>query len=175
MKNKQALQNERLFGSHAGQAEDRVPRAGVSPAFANGYGAASVMSRGDPGELIFRDDGDRIQFLETFKEVCQKTAWRVHAYTSMPNDSQRVRACASGPRASSPAACASLNCGTAADEDVRAPPKCGTTPWALACPMMSIATRMASLYLASVCGPTGNGARSRLIPARSCSSVNRPL
>jgi REP element-mobilizing transposase RayT len=43
------------------------------------------MSRGDHGEVIFRDDQDRIRFLETFEEVCEKTGWRVHAYVLMPN------------------------------------------------------------------------------------------
>ena len=44
-----------------------------------------VMSRGDHGELIFRDEPDRIRFLETFEEACEKTGWRVHAYVLMPN------------------------------------------------------------------------------------------
>jgi len=44
-----------------------------------------VMSRGDHGEAIFRDDQDRIRLLETLGEACEKTGWRVHAYVLMSN------------------------------------------------------------------------------------------
>lgn len=44
-----------------------------------------VMNRGDRRELIFRDDEDREQFLETLGEACRKTGWKVQAYCLMPN------------------------------------------------------------------------------------------
>jgi len=44
-----------------------------------------VMNRGDRRELIFADDQDRRQFLETLTEACQKTGWQVHAYCLMSN------------------------------------------------------------------------------------------
>ena len=44
-----------------------------------------VMSRGNRGEAIFRDDRDRIRFLETLGEACEKTGWRIHAYVLMFN------------------------------------------------------------------------------------------
>jgi REP element-mobilizing transposase RayT len=44
-----------------------------------------VMSRGDRGEDIFRDDVDRQDFLKTLAETCQKTGFEVHAYCLMGN------------------------------------------------------------------------------------------
>ena len=44
-----------------------------------------VMSRGDQGEAIFPDDGDRHDFLKTLAEVCEKTGFLVHAYCLMSN------------------------------------------------------------------------------------------
>lgn len=44
-----------------------------------------LMNRGDRKEPIFRDDGDREQFLETLGEACVKTGWHVHALCLMPN------------------------------------------------------------------------------------------
>ena len=44
-----------------------------------------VMNRGDRREAIFEDDPDRERFLETLGEVCQKTAWQIHAYCLMRN------------------------------------------------------------------------------------------
>jgi len=44
-----------------------------------------VMSRGDRGELVYRDDRDRQRWLETLGEACEKTGWLVHAYVLMPN------------------------------------------------------------------------------------------
>jgi len=44
-----------------------------------------VMSRGDRGEAIFRDDGDRELFLKTLGETCARTGWRIHAYVLMSN------------------------------------------------------------------------------------------
>jgi putative transposase len=47
--------------------------------------AYHVMSRGDHQEDVFRDDQDRIRFLETLGEACGQTGWRVHAYVLMGN------------------------------------------------------------------------------------------
>src|SRR5262245_636933 len=44
-----------------------------------------VMNRGDRREPIFRDDRDRLRFVQTLGEVCQKTGWQVHAYCLMVN------------------------------------------------------------------------------------------
>ena len=44
-----------------------------------------VMNRGDRREPIFRDDGDRILFLNTLEEACRKTGWQVHSWCLMPN------------------------------------------------------------------------------------------
>ncbi len=44
-----------------------------------------VMSRGDRGEEIYRDDADRDLFLKTLGEACVRTGWRVHAYVLMRN------------------------------------------------------------------------------------------
>jgi REP element-mobilizing transposase RayT len=44
-----------------------------------------VMARGNQGHAIFRDDQDRLRFLETLGEACEKTGWRVHAYVLMGN------------------------------------------------------------------------------------------
>jgi REP element-mobilizing transposase RayT len=44
-----------------------------------------VMNRGDRREDIFGDDGDRLRFLATLGEACQKTGWQVHAYCLMNN------------------------------------------------------------------------------------------
>ena len=44
-----------------------------------------VMSRGNQGCEIFRDDGDRTLFLETLEEACVQTGWSVHAYVLMGN------------------------------------------------------------------------------------------
>ena len=37
-----------------------------------------VMNRGDRREPIFNDDKDRLLFLDTLSEACQKTDWQVH-------------------------------------------------------------------------------------------------
>jgi putative transposase len=37
-----------------------------------------VKSRGNRREPIFRDDQDRIRFVATLGEACQKTGWQVH-------------------------------------------------------------------------------------------------
>lgn len=44
-----------------------------------------VMCRGDRREDIFEDDADRVRFLETLAEVCQRTGWKIHAYVLMRN------------------------------------------------------------------------------------------
>lgn len=44
-----------------------------------------LLSRGNQGQEIFRDDPDRKRFLETLTEACEKTGWQVHAYVLMPN------------------------------------------------------------------------------------------
>jgi REP element-mobilizing transposase RayT len=44
-----------------------------------------VLNRGDRRELIFRDDSDRRQFLDTLAQTCAKTGWQVHALCLMPN------------------------------------------------------------------------------------------
>jgi len=42
-----------------------------------------VMSRGNRGCVIFRDDADREMFLETLSQACFKTGWLIHAYVLM--------------------------------------------------------------------------------------------
>jgi REP element-mobilizing transposase RayT len=44
-----------------------------------------VMSRGDQGEPIFLDEGDRHDFLKTLAEACGKTGFAVQAYCLMKN------------------------------------------------------------------------------------------
>jgi putative transposase len=44
-----------------------------------------VLNRGDRREPIFLSDPDRVLFLKTLAEACQKTAWQVHALCLMPN------------------------------------------------------------------------------------------
>ncbi len=44
-----------------------------------------VMNRGDRREPIFRDDRDRVLFLETLGQACGKTDWQVHAWCLMLN------------------------------------------------------------------------------------------
>ncbi len=44
-----------------------------------------VMSRGDRREPIFQDDADRVEFLRSLGQACQKTGWQVHAYCLMSN------------------------------------------------------------------------------------------
>jgi putative transposase len=44
-----------------------------------------VMNRGDRREPIFDDDQDRVIFLETLGEACEKTDWQVHAWCLMSN------------------------------------------------------------------------------------------
>jgi REP element-mobilizing transposase RayT len=44
-----------------------------------------VLARGNQGRVIYRDDRDRLRFLETLGEACGKTGWRIHAYVLMGN------------------------------------------------------------------------------------------
>src|SRR6266516_3628791 len=44
-----------------------------------------VMNRGDRSDPIFEDDQDRLRFLETLGQACEKTCWQVHAYCLMSN------------------------------------------------------------------------------------------
>jgi REP element-mobilizing transposase RayT len=43
------------------------------------------MNRGDRREPIFHNDKDRVLFLETLAEACQKTDWQIHAWCLMSN------------------------------------------------------------------------------------------
>jgi hypothetical protein len=43
------------------------------------------MNRGDRREPIFKNDNDRLLFLKTLGEACQKTDWQVHAWCLMSN------------------------------------------------------------------------------------------
>lgn len=44
-----------------------------------------LMNRGDRLEPIFKEDRDRILFLTTLGECCEKSGWGIHAYCLMPN------------------------------------------------------------------------------------------
>src|ERR1017187_253250 len=44
-----------------------------------------VMNRGDRREPIFKDDKDRLLFLETLGQACLKTDWQVHPWCLMGN------------------------------------------------------------------------------------------
>src|SRR5688572_20357053 len=44
-----------------------------------------VLSRGDRRENIFLSDDDRLLFLRTLEETCEKTGWFVLAYCLMRN------------------------------------------------------------------------------------------
>jgi REP element-mobilizing transposase RayT len=44
-----------------------------------------VMARGNQGQIVYADDYDRKQWLETLGEACEKTGWRVHAWVMMGN------------------------------------------------------------------------------------------
>jgi putative transposase len=48
-------------------------------------GLYHVMCRGDRQEPIFLDPEDRLLFLKTLGEACERTGWRVHAYVLMRN------------------------------------------------------------------------------------------
>src|SRR5947199_404556 len=44
-----------------------------------------IMNRGDRRQDIFRDDKDRVRFLDTLGQACAKTKWQVHAWCLMRN------------------------------------------------------------------------------------------
>jgi len=44
-----------------------------------------VMARGNQGRALWRDDRDRLRFLDTLGEACAKTGWRIHAYVLLGN------------------------------------------------------------------------------------------
>ena len=44
-----------------------------------------IMCRGDRQEDIFFSDKDRMLFLSTLAETCQRTGWVIHAYVLMSN------------------------------------------------------------------------------------------
>ena len=44
-----------------------------------------VMNRGDRREDIYHDDQDRLCFLDTLGQACEKTGWQVHAFCLMGN------------------------------------------------------------------------------------------
>jgi hypothetical protein len=39
-----------------------------------------IMARVNHGRPIFKDDRDRLRWLQSLGEACAKTGWRVHAY-----------------------------------------------------------------------------------------------
>jgi len=44
-----------------------------------------VIIRGDRGEPIYQDDGDRCLFLQFLGEVCERTGWLIYAFVVMTN------------------------------------------------------------------------------------------
>ncbi|HEX4121203.1 MAG TPA: transposase [Verrucomicrobiae bacterium] len=44
-----------------------------------------IVARGNQGRSIFDDDRDRLRFLDTLGETCDKTGWRIHAFVLMGN------------------------------------------------------------------------------------------
>ena len=44
-----------------------------------------ITSRGDRREDIYRDDGDRKQWLDLLAHVCERFNWVVHSYCQMTN------------------------------------------------------------------------------------------
>jgi putative transposase len=44
-----------------------------------------VMNRGDRREDIYLDDKDRLCFIDTLAQACEKTGWEVHAFCLMRN------------------------------------------------------------------------------------------
>src|SRR3989442_491473 len=45
----------------------------------------SRNERGDRREPIFNDDNDRLLFLDTLAQACQKTDWQIHGWCLMSN------------------------------------------------------------------------------------------
>ena len=48
-------------------------------------GLYHVTSRGNRGDVIYEDDEDRLQWMETLSRVCTRYNWRVHAFCMMDN------------------------------------------------------------------------------------------
>src|SRR5437867_7944536 len=44
-----------------------------------------VMARGNQGQRIFADDGDRRVWLATLRDAWRRTGWRIHAWVLMGN------------------------------------------------------------------------------------------
>jgi len=44
-----------------------------------------VMSRGDRQEMIFEDNEDRLRFMKSLGDVCERADWKTHAYCLMGN------------------------------------------------------------------------------------------
>ena len=44
-----------------------------------------VMARGNQGQKLCADDGDRKMWLATVGEACRRTDWRIHAWALMGN------------------------------------------------------------------------------------------
>ena len=44
-----------------------------------------VMARGNQGQRICADDGDRKMWLATLAEAWRRTGWRIHAWALMGN------------------------------------------------------------------------------------------
>jgi hypothetical protein len=44
------------------------------------------MSRGNLGDLIYRDEFDREAFLKCLGQASEKTRWMIHAYVPMRNN-----------------------------------------------------------------------------------------
>jgi hypothetical protein len=55
-----------------------------------------VMNRGDRREAIFREDRDRVLFLETLAEACLKTGWETGDHDDLELDCGTVKDVASG-------------------------------------------------------------------------------
>jgi REP element-mobilizing transposase RayT len=44
-----------------------------------------IMARGNQGQKIYADDGDRRMWSATVSEACRRTGWRIHAWVLMGN------------------------------------------------------------------------------------------
>jgi REP element-mobilizing transposase RayT len=44
-----------------------------------------VMSRGDHGEEVYRNEADNEVFLDTLDEACGRTGWVIHGFVLMKN------------------------------------------------------------------------------------------
>lgn len=57
-----------------------------------------VMARGNQSQPVYQNDADRLRFVETLAEACEKTGWRVDAYVRMPNQYHLQRSTPDGNR-----------------------------------------------------------------------------